>query len=147
MCVSKESATVRRLVFGGMRLYKGKRYMEWLPPDGNEAESLPYAYRQGKNTRYHVGCEYDVTIDEDGTIYGNPVFVGPSDDEDLRARLQTMDTGARQRWDLEARERKAGEDNELHNRIDDLAKLIKHLPAPQRAGMINYITHRLSRVW
>lgn len=145
--MSEETATVRRLVFGGVRIYKGKRYVEWLPANGDEKESLPYAFKQGKNTSYHVGCEYDAKVDDDGTMYGRPVFVGKSEDGDLRAKLSMLDTGARQRWDLETRERKAGEDNELNNRIDDLAKLIKHLPAPQRAGMINYITHRLSRVW
>ena len=143
--MSKETATVRRLVFGGMRIVRGERRVEWVSPDDDV--SLYYSFHPGKTAGYSVGCEYDVKLDEDNTMYGSPAFVGKSEDADLRAKLSTLDTGARQRWDLDARERKASKNNELNNRIDEVAELIKHLPAPQRAGVINYIAHRLSRVW
>jgi hypothetical protein len=144
-----DELTVARLTYGGVRVGdKGKKFAEFVYSENPEADSLWYAYSAQKWVGFIVGGEYEVPLSSTGAIRrGQARYLGLHDDEELRAKLRTQDQGARSWLDLEQRKRKDGEDNPLNERIDAVADLIKHLPAPQRAGVINYVMYRLSRTW
>lgn len=143
---STGDTTVERWIYGGMRLStKNTKLAAWIDPHGTE---LLYRYKSGKI----VGCCYDVQIRRDPdsdriTMYGKPVFVGPSDNRELATRLAAEERAHEQELAVIQRQRKAKERNPLDTQIEELAQLVKKVPAPQRAGLTAYILHKLIRAW
>jgi hypothetical protein len=138
--------TVERWTYGGMRLStKNTKLAAWVDPHGAE---LFYRHKSGNI----VGCCYDVHLRRDPdngrvTMYGSPVFVGPSDDRELATRLAAEERACEQELAVIQRQRKAKASNPLDAKIEELALLVKKVPAPQRAGLTAYILHKLIRAW
>lgn len=117
----------------------------WIDPDRN---GRLYPYRAGR----FVSCWYDVRVrrspgNERITRYGDPRFVGQSDDHDLVTRLAAEHRAHEQDLAGIQRMRKATAANPFDAKIDELAHLVKTVPAPQRAGLTAYVLYRLTRVW
>lgn len=131
--------------YGGMRLStKDTRLGAWVEPSG---KTLHFKHKSG----FIVGCEYEVRVrrDDDGgtSMIGAPRFLGRSEDTDLARRLAAEERAYEQDLAVIQRERKAKEANPFDEAIDEVARHIRHLPAPQRAGVIAYVNYRLSRSW
>jgi hypothetical protein len=117
----------------------------WIDPTGNE---LLYGHKAGRI----VGCWYEVRIRREAdsgrtTMYGEPRFIGRSDDHELATRLAAEERADEQALVVIQQMRKAKANNPLDAKIDELAELIKKVPAPRRAGLSAYILYRLTRAW
>lgn len=134
---------VEEWVYGGTRLdHKNVKASLWV--DGTGQEHL-FKHRTGRV----VGCVYVVRVtrvdDEPRSMHGTPKFVRRCEDEALAEKLAAQHRAAEIEADRLARVRKAKADDPLELLIERLALQVKAAPAPQRAGLISYIVHKLSR--
>lgn len=130
--------------YGGLRVgERSTRLGEWVDASG---ETLWYAFKRG----YAVGSLYEVRVErtaEKTTRYGQPRYVGRNEDAELITRLAAEHRAAEQWFDLLRRVKKDKADDPLDAAIAELAKVIEHVPAPLRPGVINYISYKLTRSW
>lgn len=134
--------TVERWVYGGTRQgRRATRVAAWIDESGTE---MYFKHRVG----YVVGGVYEVLVRRDGeavAVVGTPRFVELGGDEEVAARLAAEHRAAEVELDRRARVRRAKEDDPLEAQIARLAGLVASVPAPQRPGLIAYITYKLSR--
>lgn len=144
MSEPEQRGEVEKWVYGGTRVdHKNIKACVWI--DGNGKEHW-YKHKAGRVP----GCVYEVRVIRDAegepsSMYSNTRFVGPSEDAELVERLAARHRAAEVEIERLARVRRAKADDPVEKAIAHLADLVKAVPAPQRAGLVAYILHKVSR--
>ena len=143
--MSEEIETVtEHWTFGGNRLGKGdKRVHEWITPDGTALWYRPVG-------SHSVGSVYAIKVSRaNGTTtrYGNPAYVGRSEDADLRDELSARHRAAEITLDIKRRENKDKTDDPMEVAIQRLTDLAAKVPPSQRAHFAAYVAYRVGKVW
>lgn len=128
--------------FGGSRVSaKGQRVHAWWAPEDNDELWYP-----AKGT-YAIGGVYEAKVSRGGgriIKHGPPIFIGRSDDADLREQLEARHRAAQADLARVTAERKVKSMSGFDDRIDELARLVNQVAYGQRPGLVAYITRRLT---
>lgn len=130
--------------FGGSRVGKGgKRIHEWITADGTALWYKPVG-------SHSVGSVYAIKVSRaNGTTtrYGNPAYVGRSEDTDLRDELSARHRAAEVTLDITRRESKDKANDPVEVAIQRLTDLAAKVPPSQRANFAAYVAYRVGKIW
>lgn len=137
----KPTVTTERWVCAGTRIGKnGKKVTEWIDPGGVR---LRYPYES-----LTPGSVYEVRVDrtsERTTMYGDARYVGRCEDDALREQVIMEHRGAMLEIGMAAQQKRDRADDPLTAAVDEVARLLRLVPPPQRGHAINYAYHTIAR--
>lgn len=140
------NAAPEQWVYGGIRVWDGKRVHAWIDPAGRE---LLYAHKRGSNRA--IGSFYTAQVSRhDGTtrLHNEPTYTGEQADDDLRRHLWAADTAARAHLARLAQERNDARRNALDEAVEPVLAVARTLKTgPDRDAFTAYVLRRMLSTW